>query len=162
MSGPFMCDRKPYALPRHHSRKNTIRTRHVPASRPFLNISILSIKKQLQQNVQTMKPFLLTLLFACLSIHGLGDNTDTPKKEFKHPDRISYDGACLKIDGKDRFIYSAAFHYFRCPEELWRDRFRKIKEAGFNTVETYVPWNWHERTMPSSIDDTTHFDFSDL
>lgn len=119
-------------------------------------------KKQLQQNVQTMKPFLLTLLFACLSIHGLGDNTDTPKKEFKHPDRISYDGACLKIDGKDRFIYSAAFHYFRCPEELWRDRFRKIKEAGFNTVETYVPWNWHERTMPSSIDDTTHFDFSDL
>lgn len=39
-----MCDRKPYALPRHHSRKNTIRTRYVPASRPFLNISILSIK----------------------------------------------------------------------------------------------------------------------
>ena len=45
----------------------------------------------------------------------------------------------MTIDGKDMFIYSAAFHYFRCPEELWRDRFRDIKAAGFNTVETYVP-----------------------
>ena len=33
----------------------------------------------------------------------------------------------MTIDGKDMFIYSAAFHYFRCPEALWRDRFRDIK-----------------------------------
>ena len=42
------------------------------------------------------------------------------------------------------------------------DRFKKIKEAGFNTVETYVPWNWHERDMPASISDTSKFDFTDL
>ncbi len=87
---------------------------------------------------------------------------EKPVKEFSHPERIRYDGSCLTIEGEDRFIYSAAFHYFRCPEELWRDRFRKIKEAGFNTVETYVPWNWHERTMPADVNDTAHFDFSDL
>ena len=68
----------------------------------------------------------------------------------------------MTIEGKDIFIYSAAFHYFRCPEELWRDRFRQIKEAGFNTVETYVPWNWHERIMPSGLNDNSHFDFSDV
>ena len=85
-----------------------------------------------------------------------------PQKEFFHPERIRYDGSCMTIDGQDVFIYSAAFHYFRCPEELWRDRFQKIKEAGFNTVETYVPWNWHEREMPKSLEDTTHFDFADL
>ena len=85
-----------------------------------------------------------------------------PIKKFAHPERIRYDGSCMTIDGKDHFIYSAAFHYFRCPEPLWRDRFQKIKEAGFNTVETYVPWNWHERQMPKSITDTTQFDFSDL
>ena len=84
------------------------------------------------------------------------------EKQFAHPERIRYDGSCMTIEGEDVFIYSAAFHYFRCPEALWRDRFRRIKEAGFNTVETYVPWNWHERTMPSSPEDTTHFDFSDL
>ena len=54
-----------------------------------------------------------------------------PQKEFFHPERIRYDGSCMTIDGQDVFIYSAAFHYFRCPEELWRDRFQKIKEAGF-------------------------------
>jgi len=83
-------------------------------------------------------------------------------KQFAHPDRIRYDGNSMKIEGKDFFMYSAAFHYFRCPKELWRDRFRKIKEAGFNTVETYVPWNWHERDMPASISDTSKFDFTDL
>lgn len=36
------------------------------------------------------------------------------------------------------------------------------KEAGFNTVETYVPWNWHERIMPSGLNDNSHFDFSDV
>ncbi|SDT67577.1 Beta-xylosidase [Mucilaginibacter mallensis] len=83
-------------------------------------------------------------------------------KQFAHPDRIRYDGNSMKIEGKDFFMYSAAFHYFRCPKELWRDRFKKIKEAGFNTVETYVPWNWHERDMPASISDTSKFDFTDL
>ena len=83
-------------------------------------------------------------------------------KHFPHPDRIRYDGSCMTIDGKDVFIYSAAFHYFRCPEPLWRDRFKKIKEAGFNTVETYIPWNWHERKMPNSPDAPGYFDFADL
>src|SRR5437016_90240 len=69
---------------------------------------------------------------------------ETPRP-FSHPDRIRYDEQCLTIDGKDIVIYSGAFHYFRCPKELWRDRFRKIKEAGFNTVETYIAWNVQER-----------------
>lgn len=68
-------------------------------------------------------------------------------------DRVRYDAQCLTIDGVDKFIYSGAFHYFRCPKSLWRDRFQKIKEAGFNTVETYTPWNWHERDLPGSTED---------
>ena len=35
-------------------------------------------------------------------------------------------------------------HYFRIPPEYWRDRLLKLKAAGLNTVETYVPWNLHE------------------
>lgn len=83
-------------------------------------------------------------------------------KQFPHPDRIRYDGHCMTLEGKDIFIYSAAFHYFRCPQELWRDRFQKIKAAGFNTVETYVPWNWHELNMPAGLDDSSKFDFTEL
>ena len=114
------------------------------------------------------KYFLICIWFALASFTCLGitaqesQQLPRPEKKFIRPERVRYDGSCMTIDGKDHFIYSAAFHYFRCPEELWKDRFRQIKEAGFNTVETYVPWNWHERTMPLSINDTTHFDFSDL
>ncbi len=87
---------------------------------------------------------------------------DPPAKVFPHPDRIRYDGQCVTIDGRDLVVYSGAFHYFRCPKPLWRDRFRKIVDAGCNTVETYVPWNLHERGMPSSLDDTSQVDLSDL
>ena len=76
--------------------------------------------------------------------------------------RITFDSQCFTIDGKDTLIYSAAFHYFRCPKPLWRDRFTKLKEAGFNTVETYVAWNWHERTPPSGLDDFSKIDLTEL
>ena len=87
---------------------------------------------------------------------------DQPAKSFAHPDRIRYNGDCFQIEGKDTFIYSAAFHYFRTPRELWRDRLTKIKAAGFNTVETYVPWNWHEREMPKGLDDMSRVDLGEL
>ncbi|MCE8585354.1 beta-galactosidase [Bacteroides fragilis] len=114
------------------------------------------------------KCILKCVLFALVAFNSLVIMAQTtqqaakPEKKFLQPERVRYDGSCMTIEGKDIFIYSAAFHYFRCPEELWRDRFRQIKEAGFNTVETYVPWNWHERIMPSGLNDNSHFDFSDV
>ncbi len=48
------------------------------------------------------------------------------------------------IDGEEIHIYSGAMHYFRIPEDYWEDRLLKLKAAGLNTVETYVPWNYHE------------------
>jgi hypothetical protein len=59
---------------------------------------------------------------------------------------VRYDNQCFTINGKDLVIYSGAFHYFRAPKPLWRDRLQKIKAAHFNCVETYIAWNWHERT----------------
>src|SRR5262245_41178010 len=76
--------------------------------------------------------------------------------------RIKYDGQCVTIDGKDVTIFSGSFHYFRCPKELWRDRFAKIKEAGFNAVDTYVAWNWHEPQMPAGLDDFSKVDLAEL
>lgn len=48
------------------------------------------------------------------------------------------------LNEKNITIYSGAFHYFRVPRAYWRDRLRKMRSAGLNTVETYVPWNLHE------------------
>lgn len=48
------------------------------------------------------------------------------------------------LDGKPHRIFSGCMHYFRILPEYWEDRLRKLKAAGFNTVETYVAWNLHE------------------
>ena len=93
-----------------------------------------------------------------LSLPAFGETA----RVFAHPDRIRYDRQCLTIDGRDVFIFSGAFHYFRCPKPLWADRFRKIQAAGFNCVETYVPWNWHERELPAGLQDFSKVDLTDL
>ncbi|MFG2133708.1 glycoside hydrolase family 35 protein [Streptomyces sp. NPDC048751] len=41
-------------------------------------------------------------------------------------------------------ILSGALHYFRVHPDLWRDRIRRIADLGLNTVDTYVPWNFHQ------------------
>ncbi|XEC93742.1 glycoside hydrolase family 35 protein [Paenibacillus tarimensis] len=53
-------------------------------------------------------------------------------------------GSEFIYDGKPIRILSGAMHYFRIVPEYWRDRLLKLKACGFNTVETYVPWNLHE------------------
>jgi len=47
-------------------------------------------------------------------------------------------------EGKPIRLLSGAIHYFRVVPEYWEDRLLKLKECGFNTVETYVAWNVHE------------------
>jgi hypothetical protein len=64
--------------------------------------------------------------------------------EFENPHIIRYDAHCFTLNDRDTFIFSGAFHYSRCPKPLWRDRLLKFKQAGFNTLETYVFWNYHE------------------
>jgi len=49
-----------------------------------------------------------------------------------------------EIYGKDVPILSGAIHYFRVHPGYWHDRLSKLAACGFNTVETYVPWNLHE------------------
>jgi hypothetical protein len=101
---------------------------------------------------------LAALIFTVMP--GLADETNA--RPFLHPDRIRYDSHCMTIDGKDVFLYSGAFHFFRCPKELWHDRFQKIKDAGFNCVETYVAWNWCEPEMPAGTNDFSKVNLTDL
>ena len=66
------------------------------------------------------------------------------ESQFQNPHFIRYDSSCFTINDRDAFIYSASFHYPRTPKALWQDRLLKLKLAGFNTVETYAFWNYHE------------------
>ena len=57
---------------------------------------------------------------------------------------LTYKNEQFFIDGEPFVIISGAMHYFRIPQEYWYDRLLKLKECGFNTVETYTCWNLHE------------------
>jgi len=103
----------------------------------------------------------LRLFLAALALAVLAPLRADPKA-FAHPGRIRYDGQCLTVNGRDLFIWSGSFHYFRCPKALWPERFQRIKDAGCNAVESYVPWNWHERGEPASPADFSQVDLADF
>ena len=48
------------------------------------------------------------------------------------------------LNGQPFKIISGSFHYFRTVPEYWQDRLEKLVNMGCNTVETYIPWNFHE------------------
>jgi beta-galactosidase len=60
-------------------------------------------------------------------------------------------------DGKPYQIISGEIHYARVPREYWRDRLKKARAMGLNTVETYVFWNLHE-PKPGTFDFTGQLD----
>jgi beta-galactosidase len=55
------------------------------------------------------------------------------------------------LDGRPFQILSGEMHYPRIPREYWRDRFRKARAMGLNTISTYVFWNLHE-SSPGQYD----------
>ena len=57
---------------------------------------------------------------------------------------LTFNQKSFLLDDKEILLISGAMHYFRTVPEYWEDRLIKLKECGFNTVETYVAWNLHE------------------
>lgn len=68
------------------------------------------------------------------------------------------DGKFL-LDGKALQLICGEMHYPRIPQEYWRDRIRRAKAMGINTVSTYVFWNIHER-RPGVFDFTGQADLA--
>jgi len=50
----------------------------------------------------------------------------------------------ILVDGQPRLLISGEIHYFRLQRDEWEDRILKLKEAGGNTVASYIPWLCHE------------------
>ncbi|MFI6154364.1 beta-galactosidase family protein [Kitasatospora sp. NPDC051170] len=58
--------------------------------------------------------------------------------------RLDLDADGFLRDGEPHRIVSGAIHYFRVHPDQWEDRLRRVRALGVNTVDTYVPWNFHE------------------
>lgn len=65
------------------------------------------------------------------------------------------------LDGKPFIIRSGEMHYPRVPREHWRDRFKKAKALGLNTITTYIFWNLHEK-QPGKFDFSGNLDVAEF
>ncbi len=57
---------------------------------------------------------------------------------------MDFDSKGFIINGKRTFLVSAGMEYARVPRALWQDRLMRLKRAGFNCIEVYTFWNFHE------------------
>ena len=60
------------------------------------------------------------------------------------PHTFTVNGRNFLMDGQPYQVISGEMHSVRIPREYWRDRLRKAKSMGLNTVTTYAFWNVHE------------------
>jgi len=98
-------------------------------------------------------PRLLTLLLALgscllpLRVHAFGwpNSNDSifPPLPAAKP-YINFDGKGFLVNGRRTYIVAGELQYPRTPRAMWRDRLLRIKRAGYNTVQTYAFWNYHE------------------
>jgi beta-galactosidase len=65
----------------------------------------------------------------------------------------------FRLDGRPLVIRSGSMHYPRVPRPYWRDRMRKLRALGLNTVCSYVFWNLHE-PRPGAFDFTGQNDLA--
>ncbi|HEY0827332.1 MAG TPA: beta-galactosidase, partial [Bacilli bacterium] len=57
---------------------------------------------------------------------------------------VKFQPEALYIEGSPVIVLCSSLFYFRIPRGLWRDRLKEVKEAGYNCIDVYFPWNYHE------------------
>ncbi|WP_454857907.1 beta-galactosidase [Promicromonospora soli] len=57
----------------------------------------------------------------------------------------------LVLDGGEQVRLCASLFYFRIPRESWAARLEAVRASGYDLIDVYVPWNFHE-TAPGRWD----------
>ncbi|MET0616790.1 MAG: beta-galactosidase family protein [Luteibacter sp.] len=85
-----------------------------------------------------MKPLSL-LISTCLAAASFAALPATAA-----PAHFTVENGHFLLDGKPYVIRSGEMHYPRIPHGEWRDRLRKARAMGLNTITTYAFWNASE------------------
>lgn len=72
---------------------------------------------------------------------------------------FGWEGEKFLLDGQPLLILSGEIHYPRVPRAYWRDRMKKMKAMGLNTLCTYIFWNLHE-PQPGKFDFSGNLDIA--
>ncbi len=88
-----------------------------------------------------------TFVLLFMVLFGLDCCGPAAAQTFTHSRVEMHEGEpTLDVDGRPFFFYGAAFFYERIPAAQWRASMSALRSMGFNTLDLYVPWNWHERS----------------
>ena len=63
------------------------------------------------------------------------------------PYAVSFDSRSIRLNDKPAILLSGSIHYPRSTPGMWRSLFKEARAAGLNTIESYVFWNYHQRTI---------------
>ena len=85
----------------------------------------------------------LILTLACSGLAGTALPHQLNKGKRMAAHTFGWKGRDFLLDGKPFTVRSGEMHYPRVPRQYWRDRFRKARAMGLNTITTYVFWNLH-------------------
>jgi len=88
--------------------------------------------------------FFILLILWSTGLSSLQANSEIFPATPAAQEKIYWEDGFFYINGKPTFITAGEIHYSRIPRELWRDRIWRIKQMGFNCIQTYVFWNAHE------------------
>ncbi|MDQ8734320.1 beta-galactosidase [Paenibacillus sp. LHD-38] len=57
---------------------------------------------------------------------------------------VQFDADAVKIGDTSHILLCASLFYFRIPRALWKERMAQLKAFGYNSIDVYFPWNYHE------------------
>jgi beta-galactosidase len=100
---------------------------------------------------------ILAIVFAIAPQNRALAQQSTPPKQGS---LVVKDGKFL-MNGRPYQILSGEIHYARVPRAYWRDRLRKAKAMGLNTISVYIFWNLHE-PQPGVYDFTGNLDVAEF
>ncbi|PAA91909.1 hypothetical protein BOX15_Mlig005754g2 [Macrostomum lignano] len=93
---------------------------------------------------------LIGILFIYVDYTGLiNENVPQRSNEISKKPSLTYKSRQFYLNGQPLQIISGTINYFRVHRKYWRTRLLQLKAAGFNTVDTCIPWNLHEKTKGS-------------
>lgn len=58
--------------------------------------------------------------------------------------KVFFDKKGICINGEHKILLVSSLFYFRIPSEKWDARMKALRSAGYNTIDVYFPWNYHE------------------
>ncbi|MFG1912036.1 beta-galactosidase [Kribbella sp. NPDC048928] len=71
-------------------------------------------------------------------------STAAERNTHPRPGQITLRGGRIEVGGTPSLLLAGEVHYFRLRRDEWAGRLTQAKDAGLDTIASYIPWIWHE------------------